>query len=87
MTVGIGALTTVTPETPHLAMGLSFLGGLGVGGIIQPTIIVLTIVSPDEFIGTVAALNLSLRFVGGAIGYAICFYVFQNKLNSFYLST
>jgi len=80
MTAGVGALAAVTADTPSLGIGMSFLGGLGVGGIIVPAAVILTIISPDEVIATVTAITLSIRLIGGSIGYAIYFNVFQNKL-------
>lgn len=35
--------------------------------------------APDEFVGTVGALSLSVRFLGGSIGTSIFFNVFNNK--------
>jgi len=80
MTAGVGALAAVNQYNPSLGIGMSFLGGLGVGGIIVPANVILTIVSPDEVIATVIAVALSIRLVGGSIGYAIYFNVFSNKL-------
>lgn len=82
MTAGVGALAAVTENTPSLGIGMSFLGGLGVGGIIVPAAIILTIVSPDENIATITALTLSVRLIGGSIGYAIYFNVLQNKVTT-----
>jgi len=80
MTAGVGALAAVNETNPNLGIGMSFLGGLGVGGIIVPAAVILTIVSPDEVIATVTAITLSIRLIGGSIGYAVYFNVFQNKL-------
>ena len=82
MTAGVGALAAVNQNNPSLGIGMSFLGGLGVGGIIVPAAIILTIISPDEVIATVTAITLSIRLIGGSIGYAIYFNVFENKLNN-----
>jgi len=82
MTAGVGGLAAVTPATPSLGIGLSFLGGLGVGGIIVPAAVILTIICPDEVIATVTAITLSIRLIGGSIGYAIYFNVLQNKLTA-----
>jgi hypothetical protein len=82
MVAGIGALAAVNQNTPNLGVGLTFLGALGCGGILQPAATILTIVSPDEFIATVTALTLSVRLVGGSIGYAIYFNVLQHKLSN-----
>ena len=80
MCAGIGALATVTQNTPAKGIGLSFLGGLGTGGILQPAATILTIVSPDEAIATITAATVSIRLVGASIGYAIYFNVLQNKV-------
>jgi Fungal trichothecene efflux pump (TRI12) len=82
MTAGVGALAAVNQNNPSLGIGMSFLGGLGVGGIIVPAAIILTIISPDEVIATVTAITLSIRLIGGSIGYAIYFNVFENKLTA-----
>ena len=82
MTAGVGGLAAVNTTNSSLGIGMSFLGGLGVGGIIVPAAVILTIVSPDEVIATVTAITLSIRLIGGSIGYAIYFNVFQNKLTA-----
>jgi len=78
MTAGIGALAVVSKDTPALAAGLSFVGALGVGGIVNPAAIILNIISPDELIATITALTLSIRVVGGVVGYAIYLNIFQS---------
>ena len=80
MALGIGALATVNENTPSRAVGLSFLGGLGAGGIVQPAVTMLTIISSDELIATVTGIALSLILVGGSIGFAIYNSVRTNKL-------
>jgi Fungal trichothecene efflux pump (TRI12) len=82
MCAGIAAMATVDQNTPAKAIGLSFLGGLGTGGILQPAATILTIVSPDEAIATITAATVSIRLVGASIGYAIYFNVLQNKVAS-----
>jgi hypothetical protein len=81
MTAGVGGLAAVTQKTPHLGTGLSVLAGLGVGGLVQPAVTMLTIVSPDEVIGTISAATMSIRLIGPTIGYSVYFNVLRNKLN------
>ena len=80
MCAGIGALASLSPTQHARGMGLAFLGGLGIGGILQPASTILTIVSPDEVIATIVAATVSIRLVGASIGYAVYFNVLQNKL-------
>ena len=79
MTAGIGALASVDQNHRALGIGLSVLGGFGVGGIIIPAATILTIVCPDDVIATATAITFSVRLIGGSIGYAIYFNVFENK--------
>lgn len=71
MTVGITALAGVTPDSRIYANLMVVIGTLGVGGIVVPASIITALVSPDELIGTVTALTLTIRVLGGSIGYAI----------------
>ena len=80
MSAGIPGLAAVNKNTPALAVVLSALAGLGIGGTIQPAVTMLTIISPDESIATITAASISTRLVGATIGYAINFNIFENKI-------
>jgi hypothetical protein len=82
MTAGVGSLAAVTQNTKALAIGLSFLAGLGIGGAHIPASIFLTIVTPDDLIGTITGVGLSIRFIGGQIGYTIFYNIFIAKLTA-----
>jgi MFS family permease len=58
------------------------ISGLGIGGIVVPASIITTIICPDELIATVAALTLSIRVLGGAVGYSIYFNVFAEHFTT-----
>ncbi|MCJ1278699.1 hypothetical protein MMC21_006516 [Puttea exsequens] len=79
MTAGTAALASLTHDTLHRAYGLLVLAGLGIGGIVVPASIITTIICPDDLIGTVAALTLAIRVVGGSIGYTAYYNVFVSK--------
>lgn len=80
MTVFGGALATMTPDNPKLTVSLATLACFGLGGMIVPTASVALLVAPDSLLTTAAALSLSVRTVGGAIGYSIYYNVFVTKL-------
>lgn len=63
----------------HTLWGLLVLAGLGIGGIVVPASIMTTIICPDDLIATVAALTLSVRVIGGSIGYTTYYNVFVGK--------
>jgi Fungal trichothecene efflux pump (TRI12) len=80
MTAGTGAMIAINENTSGLSIGLSFLAGLGIGGVYIPSVVVLTLLSADNLIGTVVGFALSIRFIAGNIGYAIYYNVFYNRL-------
>lgn len=80
MTAGCGALAAATRDNLHAVYGILVVAGLGIGGIVVPASIMTTIICPDDLIATVTALTLSIRVIGGAIGYTVYYNVFYNKL-------
>lgn len=79
MTAGCGAMAIGRVDNMYQLWGLLILAGLGIGGIVVPASIITMIVCPDDLIATVAALTLSIRVIGGSIGYSIYYNVFANK--------
>lgn len=82
MTAGCGSLAASTPDNLDKMWGLLVLVGLGIGGIVVPATIMSTIICPDDLIATVTALTLSVRVIGGAIGYAVYFNIFISKFGT-----
>jgi len=80
MTCFAGSLAVMTPENEHLVVGLGSIASLGIGGVLVPAATLAMIVCPDALITTAAALSLSIRTVGGSIGYSIYYNVFATKL-------
>lgn len=77
-----GALVGVTPDTSSTIIALGTVAGFGVGGVLVPAATVALIVVPDSLLATTAALSLSIRTLGGSIGYTIYLAVFTNKLTT-----
>jgi len=76
MTVGTGAMASLTRSNGNLSILFLIISGLGVGGIVVPASIASAIICPDSLIATVTALTLSIRVLGGAVGYSIYYNVF-----------
>lgn len=76
MTAGCGALAIARRDNLHQLWGILIVAGLGIGGIVVPASIITTIICPDDIIATVAALTLSIRVIGGCIGYTTYYNVF-----------
>ncbi|XHF96548.1 hypothetical protein AWENTII_000177 [Aspergillus wentii] len=79
MTAGCGALSVGRIDNLYQLWGLLTLAGLGIGGIVVPASIITTIICPDDLIATVSALTLSIRVIGGSIGYTIYYNIFISK--------
>lgn len=77
--IGCGSLAVARADNLHTLWGLLVLAGLGIGGIVVPASIMTTIICPDDLIATVAALTLSIRVIGGAVGYTTYYNVFIQK--------
>ncbi|KAL1794523.1 hypothetical protein ACET3X_007944 [Alternaria dauci] len=80
MTGFAGALAVMTPNNERLVLFLGSMAGFGVGGVLVPAATVAMLVCPDALITTAAALSLSIRTVGGSIGYSIYYNIFAGKL-------
>lgn len=79
MTAGCGAMSAATRENVNAVYGILVIVSLGVGGIVVPVTILITIICPDDIIATATSLTLSVRVVGGCIGYSAYYNVFVNK--------
>lgn len=82
MTTFAGALGTMTPENEGQTLAFGIIAGFGVGGVLVPAATVAMLVAPDAIITTAAALSLSIRTVGGTIGYSIYYNIFITKLTT-----
>ena len=83
MTAGTGAMSVSTPQNLNTMYGIVTVASLGVGGVIIPCSIIAQIACPDELIATVTAFTLSLRYVGGAITFAIASNLFYHHVNEY----
>ncbi|KXS97771.1 hypothetical protein AC579_8823 [Pseudocercospora musae] len=75
-----GSLASMNPHNVYQSVTLASFAGFGLGGVIVPAATVAMIACPDALITTCAALSLSVRAVGGAIGYSIYYSIFSKEL-------
>lgn len=73
------AQVVVTPTNPAVFIPLGALAIFGVGGIDLPSITVVTTACPEDLIGTAVALLTTIRTLGGAVGYALFYNIFQTN--------
>lgn len=75
-------MASANPTNPKVAVACASLAGVAVGAVIVPPATIAIIASPDDVIATTAALTLSIRVIGGSIGYCIFYNIFVSKLTS-----
>jgi hypothetical protein len=80
MTAGTGAVAVSTPQNLNTIYAIVTLASIGVGGVIIPSSIIAQIACPDELIATITAITLSIRYIGGAIGFAVYSNLFFRKV-------
>jgi hypothetical protein len=80
MTAGIVALSAMESLSRAGIIGLSCLGMFGVGALFAPPIIALTNLVPDDAIGTIVGLAMSIRLIFGQVGYTVFFNLLQHRL-------
>ncbi|CAO2655044.1 Nn.00g117770.m01.CDS01 [Neocucurbitaria sp. VM-36] len=80
MTAGTGAVCVSNPHNLNTVYAIVTLASIGVGGVIIPSSIIAQIACPDELIATITAITLSIRYIGGAIGFAIYSNLFFRKV-------
>ncbi|EAT86456.2 hypothetical protein SNOG_06625 [Parastagonospora nodorum SN15] len=80
MTGFAGSLAVMNPDNEKLVVALGSMASFGVGGVLVPAATVAMLVCPDALITTAAAMSLSIRTVGGSIGYSIYYNIFATKL-------
>ncbi|OAL03750.1 MFS general substrate transporter [Phaeosphaeriaceae sp. SRC1lsM3a] len=80
MTAGTGAVSISTPHNLNAVYAVVTFASIGVGGVIIPSSIIAQIACPDELIATITAITLSIRYIGGAIGFAVYSNLFFRKV-------
>ncbi|KAG9386136.1 AraJ Arabinose efflux permease [Pyrenophora tritici-repentis] len=84
MTAATGAMSIGRPDNINETLVVVSFACLGVGGILIPTSIIAQTIVPDEYIATITAITLSIRFVGGAIGFSIYTNVLTHKTTEYF---
>ena len=59
---------------------MATIDSFAIGAIVVPSLTLALYACPDAYIGTTAALSLTTRFLGGSIGTAIYYNIFNTKI-------
>ncbi|KAK5175099.1 uncharacterized protein LTR77_000236 [Saxophila tyrrhenica] len=83
MTAGTGAMSVARTDNLPTVYGVVTVASLGVGAVIIPCSIVAQLACPHHLIGTITAITLSIRYVGGAIGFTAYYNIFYHEFEQY----
>lgn len=73
-------MAAIDPENIATAWAPLTIGLIGVGGVLLPSQVVFSIISPPDLIGTSVALSIVIRAVGQVIGVSMFYNIFSHRL-------
>ena len=79
-------MAAADPENISTVWAPIVFGLMGVGGVLLPSQVVFSIISPDELIGSSVALSIVIRAIGQVIGISMFYNLFVNKLSDLKLT-
>lgn len=80
MTAFVGAMAVArTDNLTPTVYPIITMASIGVGAVIIPCSLIAQVTCPTDLIGTITAITLSIRYIGGAIGFAAFYNVFFHK--------
>lgn len=73
-------MAAIDPEDIRTAWAPLIIGLLGVGGVLLPSQVVFSIISPYDIIGTSVALSIVVRAIGQVVGVSMFYNIFKQHL-------
>lgn len=73
-------MATADPENINSMWAPLIFGLLGVGGVLLPSQVVFSIISPPEHIGASVALSIVVRSIGQVIGTSMFYNIFKHNV-------
>ncbi|SMY27559.1 unnamed protein product [Zymoseptoria tritici ST99CH_1A5] len=79
-TVGIASMAAFDPHNINSVWAPMVVGLIGVGGVLLPSQVVFSVISPDDLIGTSVALSVVIRMIGQVIGKSMFYNIFKTDV-------
>ncbi|KAF1814600.1 MFS general substrate transporter [Eremomyces bilateralis CBS 781.70] len=70
-TAGVGAMAAIDPHNINTAWPPLIIGLVGVGGVLFPNQIIVTVITPDDLLATVTSLTFVIRGVSQSVALAL----------------
>lgn len=72
-------MAAATQDNLPLMWALVTIACIGVGASITPTQVIAGIICPDDLLATITAVTITVRILGGCLGYAVYSLIFASK--------
>lgn len=80
MTAFVGAMSVARADNiKPVVYPILTIACIGVGAVIIPCSLIAQVICPTDLIGTITAITLSIRYIGGAVGFSVFYNVFFHK--------
>ena len=70
-------MAAIDPENINTAWAPIVFGLIGVGGVLLPSQVIFSIITPDELLGTGVALSIIIRMIGQVVGVSMFYNIFH----------
>lgn len=87
LTSGCACLVLIDGDNVRTAFAPIILALIGVGGVVVPNQVIITVITPDDLIASVAALTIGLRAQAQVIGLALFYNQFVSEVSKNALKT
>ncbi|KAL9112590.1 MAG: hypothetical protein Q9227_003161 [Pyrenula ochraceoflavens] len=81
-TVGLGCMAAVDPNNISTVWAPLVFGLIGIGGVLLPSQVIFSILTPHDIIGAGVALSVTIRAVGQVVGVSLFYNIFYHQLNA-----
>lgn len=79
-TVGLACVALFDPDNINSIWAPMIFGLFGVGGVLLPSQVIFSLVSPDDLIGTSIALSVVIRMLGQVVGKTLFLNILQTNI-------
>lgn len=73
-------MAAIDPDNLTTAWAPLVIGLIGVGGVLLPSQVVFSIISPSDIIGTSVSLSIVIRAVGQVVGVSMFYNIFAGRV-------
>jgi hypothetical protein len=75
-------MAAIDPENINTAWAPLCIGLIGVGGVLLPSQVIFSIITPNDLIGTGVALSVVVRLIGQVIGVSMYYNIFKQRITA-----